>query len=131
MYLENFINNDLHNVTLTVLEGKVVFEVEDQETLQSMGVMVRKGDHVPVEVGVFHKVHTVSKAPSCYMYTFVREDVQEEEETVQKEFTMYSPFPIVEDVQDKVESLSRMWGHIGSSFLYFLFGRPYQLRKRK
>ncbi|XP_018566321.1 vitamin K-dependent gamma-carboxylase [Anoplophora glabripennis] len=130
MYLENFINSDLQNVTLTVLEGKVVFEMEDQETLQSIGVPLKKGDRVPVEVGVFHKIHTVGESPSCYMYTFVRDGVLDQEETDQK-YTMYSPFPLVEDVQDRMESLLRMWRHIGSSFLYVLLGRPYQLRSKK
>lgn len=130
MYLENFINNDLQNVTLTVLEGRVVFEMEDQETLQSIGVTMKKGESVPVEVGIFHKVHTIGESPSCYMYTFIREEVADDE-IAQKRYTMYSPFPLVEDIQDRMESFTRMWRHIGSSFLYVLLGRPYQLRSRK
>ncbi|KAJ8913553.1 hypothetical protein NQ315_017104 [Exocentrus adspersus] len=130
MYLENFISEELRNVTLTVLEGEVVFEVEDQDTLQSLGATLRKGDHVPVETGVFHKVHTVSKAPSCYMYTFVRDASSEEEEVV-RSYTMYSPFPLLEDVWNRARAFATMWEHIGGSFLFLLFGRPYHLRSKK
>ncbi|XP_074031124.1 gamma-glutamyl carboxylase isoform X2 [Leptinotarsa decemlineata] len=72
LFLENFINEDFENVTLTIMEGEVVYEVEIGNSLQSVGVKLSRGQSTSVEVGIFHKIHTISKTPSCYMYTFTR-----------------------------------------------------------
>ncbi|KAJ8971128.1 hypothetical protein NQ314_000860 [Rhamnusium bicolor] len=129
LFLENFIDKDLQNVTLTVLEGAVVYEIEDRDTFQSLGVTLKKGESVPIEVGLFHKIHTISEVPSCYMYTFIREEKVDVKPAENKR-VMYSPFPLVEDVQDRLESFVRMWCHIGNSILYILFGKPYHLRPK-
>ncbi|KAJ8947431.1 hypothetical protein NQ318_009637, partial [Aromia moschata] len=128
LYLENFIDKDLDNVTLTVLEGEVVYEIEDPDTMQSLGVKLGKGDSIPVEVGYFHKIHTVSSVPSRYMYTFTRDEKAEQEEPAEGRNVMYSPFPLIEDVQDRLQAFLRMWKYIGDSFLYVVFGRPYYIR---
>ncbi|CAG9825027.1 unnamed protein product [Phaedon cochleariae] len=131
LYLENFINDDLRNVTLTVLEGAVAYEVEEESELQSTGVKLRKGDSVPIEVGLFHKIHTISETPSIYMYTFTRIESSEEEDVSEgRQNVMYSPFPLFEDFQQRVDSFLKMWGHIGNSVLYLLFGRPFNIRSK-
>ncbi|KAG5894578.1 hypothetical protein JTB14_021558 [Gonioctena quinquepunctata] len=104
LYLENFINEDLDNVTLTVLEGKVAYEVEDESSLQSIGVKLEKGQSTPVEVGLFHRIHTISETPSCYMYTFTTKGEHEKDPVEKKRFRMYSPFPLFEDIQQRLNS---------------------------
>lgn len=117
--LENYIQKDLSNVTLTVLEGEVVYEIEDEDYLQSLGVKLKKGESTQVDVGIFHRIHTVSSTPSCYMYTFVRNSTVEDEEPINRSF--YSPFPVFEDVPLRINAFLRMWKHIFCSVYHILF----------
>nr|XP_023023927.1 vitamin K-dependent gamma-carboxylase [Leptinotarsa decemlineata] len=129
LFLENFINEDFDNVTLTIMEGEVVYEVEIKNSLQSVGVKLSRGQSTSVEVGIFHKIHTISKTPSCYMYTFTRTSKEDEKEpTENKRSRRYSPFPLIEDIGAKVKSAVSMWGHFVNSVLYILFGKPYDIR---
>ncbi|KAJ8985485.1 hypothetical protein NQ317_015024 [Molorchus minor] len=131
LHLENFIEEDLTNVTLTVLDGEVVYEIEDPNALQSIGAKLKKGESLSVEVGQFHKIHTVSSVPSRYMYTFIRERIVEEEEVdTDGKYRMYSPFPLIEDFGNRMLASVRMWTHFGNSALHLLFGRPYELRSK-
>lgn len=66
MQLENYIDKDLSNVTLSVLEGQVIY-VEDG---WQQGVTISKGNSLEVNPGKFHNIHTISSHPACLMYTF-------------------------------------------------------------
>ncbi|XP_067011234.2 vitamin K-dependent gamma-carboxylase [Anabrus simplex] len=79
--LENYINPDLTNVTLTVLEGEVIVEEEAVESKMDgqdklINQTVGEGKSVRIPVGVFHKVRTSSPTPSCYMYTYINQSRQ-------------------------------------------------------
>ncbi|XP_073992155.1 gamma-glutamyl carboxylase [Rhodnius prolixus] len=64
LYLENYIHKDLTNVSLTVLRGGVIVEMEDSE------IKLTAGERVAIPTATFHKIHTTTSTPACYMYTF-------------------------------------------------------------
>lgn len=134
MFLENYITPDLTNITLTVLEGSVIYEFEDEETGQSMGVNLKKGDSYPMEAESFHRIHTTSKIPSCFMYTYVngtKEALGGSEITSPKpKHVMKSPFPLVEDLEERWNNFLRMIGHISNSFLHVMYHKPLIRRSR-
>lgn len=128
--MENYISDDLQNVTLTVLEGKVVYEVEDDVKQASMGVKLFKGDSFPVETGVFHRIHTVGDVPSCYMYTYVKNASHVEKNTGKRQLRLgYSPFPLIEDVQQRLEAFSKMLTHILNAFYSIICNQALNVRK--
>lgn len=135
LYLEHYISEELRNVSLTVLEGTVFYEVEDEENGQSWGAKLTKGSNYPVEVGTFHKVHTLSSSPSCYMYTYVNSTKEQlgnqiTDAAATTSYKMKSPFPLIEDLDDRMENFLMMLGHISNSFLNVLYKRPLLKRSR-
>lgn len=72
MQLENYIDQDLSNVTLTVLEGQVIYSEDGWQ----QGVTVNKGNSLEVTPGELHNVQTISSHPACLMYTFMNETKQ-------------------------------------------------------
>ncbi|NXF56278.1 VKGC carboxylase, partial [Oceanites oceanicus] len=92
LHLENFVSEDLGNTSLRVLRGEVLVELVEQHRNRSLregeGMQVRAwgdaggvlggspsaADGPPpaqLPAGQYHKVHTVSAEPSCYMYLYV------------------------------------------------------------
>ncbi|XP_012934732.1 vitamin K-dependent gamma-carboxylase [Aplysia californica] len=67
LYLENYVQPDFGNTSLSVLDGRVIVELLDEGRNISLG----PGDIVQIPPDTFHNVHTVSETPSCYMYMFV------------------------------------------------------------
>lgn len=113
---ENYISNELQNVTLTVLDGAIFYEIEDND--QSLGVKLSKGDDYPIETGMFHRIHTISSTPSSYMYTFINKTKQVAGDSTSKNknhYLMKSPFPLLEDVQEQLRNVIRTLQHICSS----------------
>lgn len=111
------------------MEGEVVYETEDSRFEQSIGVQLRKGDSISVEVGTFHKIHTIGDSPSCYMYTFTRmqEDVILENENSKM---VYSAFPFIEDIEGRLTGFMMMWKHIFNAVLNLSFGTPFDVRSK-
>nr|XP_033804530.1 vitamin K-dependent gamma-carboxylase [Geotrypetes seraphini] len=67
LYLENFVSEDLGNTSIQLLKGEVVVEiVKDQKNYT-----LKEGEKMQLPAGEYHKVFTVSKDPSCYMYIYV------------------------------------------------------------
>lgn len=134
MYLENYISSDLQNITLTVLEGVVMYEFENEETGQSVGVQLLKGESFPLEAESFHRIHTISKTPACYMYTYVNGTKEAlgsaEAVSTKPKYAMKSPFPLVEDLGERWDNFLRMVGHISNSFLYLMYSKPLIRRSR-
>ncbi|XP_060517290.1 vitamin K-dependent gamma-carboxylase isoform X2 [Cylas formicarius] len=121
LYLENYVSEDLYNVSITLLEGKVVFELDYPETEQSVGIELSPGIGYSIPEGTYHKVHTIGATPSRYMYTFVKTDSYREEGAIDVK-SMYSPFPLIEDVKGRKTAFSRMIRHIAVSLSHILFG---------
>lgn len=67
LHLENFVSEDLGNTSLRVLRGEVLVELVEQHQNHSL----REGEGLQLPAGQYHKVHTVSAEPSCYMYLYV------------------------------------------------------------
>lgn len=67
LHLENFVSEDLGNTSVRVLQGRVLLELVEQRRNHSL----RPGDSMQLPAGQYHKVHTVSAQPSCFMYTYV------------------------------------------------------------
>ncbi|XP_074020385.1 vitamin K-dependent gamma-carboxylase [Numenius arquata] len=67
LHLENFVSEDLGNTSLRVLRGEVLVELVEQQHNRSL----REGEGMQLPAGQYHKVHTVSAEPSCYMYLYV------------------------------------------------------------
>ncbi|CAG9768345.1 unnamed protein product [Ceutorhynchus assimilis] len=125
MFLDNYIDEDLSNVSLTVLEGAVVYEMENYLTMQSVGVKLLQGDSIDVPENHQHRVHTVSPTPSCYMYTFSKSPDLNEENV-----KMYSALPIFEDFFVRLEAMVTMFGLIKNATFSLLFGNTIYVRPR-
>ncbi|MBN3296927.1 VKGC carboxylase, partial [Amia calva] len=67
LHLENFVSEDLGNTSVQVLQGELQVEVMEEKKNYSM----RPGDKMQLPAGQYHRVHTVSSEPSCYMYIYV------------------------------------------------------------
>ncbi|KAL4240239.1 hypothetical protein ACF0H5_001033 [Mactra antiquata] len=80
LHLENFVQGDLGNTSITVLKGDVVIELVDQKKNLSL----TEGDKIQLPVQQFHNIYTVSETPSCYMYIFVNTTDVTFRETVSK-----------------------------------------------
>lgn len=73
MRLENYVDSELANVSLSVLEGEVTYRDEEEASARTIG----KGGTARIETGRFHKVETTSPHPACYMYTFANRTKQQ------------------------------------------------------
>uniref|UniRef100_K7FHY6 Vitamin K-dependent gamma-carboxylase n=1 Tax=Pelodiscus sinensis TaxID=13735 RepID=K7FHY6_PELSI len=67
LHLENFVSEDLGNTSLQLLKGEVAVEILKEQRNYTL----REGDRMQLPPGEYHKVHTVSPEPSCYMYVYV------------------------------------------------------------
>ncbi|XP_064421622.1 vitamin K-dependent gamma-carboxylase isoform X2 [Latimeria chalumnae] len=67
LHLENFVSEDLGNTSVQVLKGEVAVEILEKKE----NFTLREGEKMQLPAGEYHKVHTVSKEPSCYMYVYV------------------------------------------------------------
>ncbi|XP_064619797.1 vitamin K-dependent gamma-carboxylase-like [Lineus longissimus] len=70
LMLENYVQDDFGNTSLSVLKGEVVVEVL-QDKKKTKNITLKEGDETKLPAGQFHNVHTVSTTPSCYMYVYV------------------------------------------------------------
>ncbi|KAL3281325.1 hypothetical protein HHI36_004536 [Cryptolaemus montrouzieri] len=121
LYLENYVSYELRNVSLTVLEGTVLYETEEGENIDQEIIRLEKGERWELQSGNFHKIHTIGKKPSSYMYTFVN-STKESSVTpeIRKDRQMYSPFPLIEDINHKIRSFQKMFSHIYKGTQYLI-----------
>ncbi|XP_059346739.1 vitamin K-dependent gamma-carboxylase [Ammospiza nelsoni] len=78
LHLENFVSEDLGNTSLRVLKGQVLVELVEQQQNHSL----QEGQGMQLPAGQYHKVHTVSPEPSCYMYLYVNTTAMELEQNL-------------------------------------------------
>ncbi|KAG8141151.1 hypothetical protein E2320_006811 [Naja naja] len=67
LHLENFVSEHLGNTSLHLLKGEVTVEV----VASQRNYTLQEGDKIQLPAGEYHKVFTVSREPSCYMYLYV------------------------------------------------------------
>ncbi|XP_053388971.1 vitamin K-dependent gamma-carboxylase-like isoform X2 [Mercenaria mercenaria] len=80
LYLENYVQEELGNTSITVLKGEVLVELVDQQK----NISLKEGNKMQLPTHEFHNIHTVSDTPSCYMYIFVNTTDVEFKQTVTK-----------------------------------------------
>ncbi|CAH1793361.1 unnamed protein product [Owenia fusiformis] len=68
LYLENYVQPDLGNTSITVLHGEVKVTLVDDNN-RNVTLTVNQSMQLPADA--YHLVTTVSDTPSCYMYIFV------------------------------------------------------------
>ena len=68
----NFVDDELANVSLSVIEGEVSYT----EEVNKKNVRIPKGGAYRVPTGKFHEVEVISSFPAYYMYTFVNRTEQ-------------------------------------------------------
>lgn len=88
--LENYIQKDLSNVTLTVLEGEVIVEIMGRPN-----TTMQIGDYVHIPTQTFHTVWSVSDIPSCYMYVYTNNTMPRD--VTQDPLTKKPLFPLLEE----------------------------------
>lgn len=142
MTLENYISKDLTNITLTVLEGDVILEVAENQTIQPTTNMkenisrhrMTKDESVGIPARVFHMVHTVSETPACYMYSYINRtrQLQEQEgsgngqttEVGQKHTGLWNEFVL------RLHNIARAIGLVSNAVLNVLYSVPMVKRVR-
>lgn len=67
LYLENYVQPDFKNTTLSLLDGTIIVELLDQKR----NVTLNSNEFLQIPAGTFHNIYTISETPSCYMYLFV------------------------------------------------------------
>ncbi|GAB1607264.1 vitamin K-dependent gamma-carboxylase-like isoform X1 [Argonauta hians] len=91
-HLENFVTNDFMNNRLTVLEGSVIVEINEE----TKNYTLHQGDSLKVPSGEFHTVHTVSSGPAGYMYTYLSRNKWEEHTATCPAIQWYEKPPLVQ-----------------------------------
>ncbi|KAG8277072.1 hypothetical protein J6590_049981 [Homalodisca vitripennis] len=127
LHLENYIHEDLTNVSLTVLEGEVVVEYENRPNKT-----VSPGESTLIPTKMFHKVHTVSPSPSCYMYvytnqTLLNSDTQAEPD---KAGTQKS-FAFLQETRRRWINFLQSFNLIGNALLKIMYSVPMNIRVRQ
>ncbi|XP_062371802.1 vitamin K-dependent gamma-carboxylase [Sardina pilchardus] len=82
LHLENYVSEDLGNTSVQVLQGQVNVEILEEKKNYTL----QMGEQMKLPAGAYHKVHTVSEGPSCYMYIYVNTT----ETALQQNFTKLS-----------------------------------------
>lgn len=130
LFMENYISPQLTNISLTVLNGAIKYEVEGNPTKYSLA----SGQSLNVEAGIFHRIHTISKSPSSYMYTYLNKTMQDENLNYGSTgaVTDLKPkFPILEETMKRIEKYKKFSLHIFNSLLYELFEVPMPRRLKE
>lgn len=122
--VETFISTDLDNVTLTVLDGEVVYQSECVAELQSLA----SGQSVDVVAGKFHKVTTTSRTPSCFMYTYVNRTMQST--GTARDESNESILPIWRELANRAKNVRQFVLNLQNSFLFELYGIAMPLREK-
>lgn len=125
LYLENYIHKDLTNVTLMVLQGEVILEITDKGNIS-----LPRGHRISVPTAVFHKVHTVSTTPSCYMYTYMNKTMLDTDDKSSQSTIHTSSFTFAKEMKIRWKNLLRGLALVGKSVLKVLYSVPMAKRIR-
>jgi hypothetical protein len=118
------------------LEGDVIVEIGENETVQPMRRRkekisrhrITKDESVGIPARTFHRVHTVSMTPACYMYTYINHtrqlQAQKENgkaqmtEVGQKNRGMWNEFMF------RLQNIARAIGLVSNAVLNVLYSVP-------
>ncbi|XP_065208287.1 vitamin K-dependent gamma-carboxylase [Planococcus citri] len=113
MYLENYVDESLINVTLSVLQGRVRIRFPNN---RSSELETSQTDHIPRRT--FHEVHTVSQIPSCYMYLFFNKTLMDMGEYPEPDHPSTSN--MFNDIRKRIVGINRSIYLIGEAILAIL-----------
>lgn len=117
---EKYIPAELQNVTLTILEGLVVFEPEVPKRQIGQSFKLTKGNRMHVLSGTFHKVLNIGDNPAFYMYTFFNgTEVLEQDSNLSK-----TKLPIFRELFTRLANMI-MFGKLVTSNIIQLFKSPH------
>lgn len=131
---DNYITPELDNVTLTVLEGAVRYQMHNDNTSSSLS----KGQSIMVKSGLFHKVTTISDIPACYMYTYInatRQMLGLSLDEISSSFAQSYNKPLLmsltEEFFNRLDNYKRFIAHVANSILFEFYGVPMPRRLRE
>ncbi|KAG6463018.1 hypothetical protein O3G_MSEX013604 [Manduca sexta] len=117
-YQEKYIPEELYNVTLTVLEGTVIFEPEVTNFLIGQSYQLTNEDYVHVKAGNFHKVINIGKSPAFYMYTFMNStEIKKTQEAKPK-------LPIFKELRRRFNGMITFCNLLCDNFMQLLYKSP-------
>lgn len=118
------------------MEGDVIVEIGENETVQPMRRRkekisrhrITKDKSVGIPAKTFHRVHTVSMTPACYMYTYVNHtrQLQDQKENGNTQMTemgqknkgMWNEFMF------RLQNTARAIGLVSNAVLNVLYSVP-------
>lgn len=125
---QNYIVPEMDNVTLSVLEGAVKIEYQNESSSS-----LSKGQNFHIKSGVFHKVTTLSDVPSCYLYTYINSTRQLNNLPPQtaQEFQMKPLLSLADEFHSRWENYKKFLYHVANSFLFEIYSVPMPRRLRE
>ncbi|XP_011879676.1 PREDICTED: vitamin K-dependent gamma-carboxylase isoform X2 [Vollenhovia emeryi] len=120
LYLENYISTDFSNISLTVLEGEVIYSEEESTDV----VTVSKKNSIPVETGKFHRIKTTSSYPACYMYTYTNQTKQLVNERNESPSAKENTPWLLKQINYKTTAWIKTFVHITNAFLNLVYDVP-------
>ncbi|XP_050074053.1 vitamin K-dependent gamma-carboxylase [Anopheles maculipalpis] len=130
--LRNYVNEDLYNVSLTVLKGTVRYEASLDEDVAKSSEILQPGQSASLPAGTFHSIETIGQQPSCYMYTYVNRT--KELEAIRNGAEVKSTpamLPLGDELFHRWENFVRFLQHVGNSLLYEVYGVPMPRRLKE
>ncbi|EEB12966.1 vitamin k-dependent gamma-carboxylase, putative [Pediculus humanus corporis] len=128
MHLENYIEMEFTNVTVTVLEGTITLEQGNNNNT------LAKGDFAKINEGTFHKIYTISTVPSCYMYTYNNFSVDTKIDTNLNGTASLGSAILneifVENLSIRFEKLFNSFTRLRDCFYKLLFNVPIPIRNK-
>ncbi|XP_058795770.1 vitamin K-dependent gamma-carboxylase isoform X2 [Phymastichus coffea] len=124
MRLENYVAEELTNVSISVLEGEVIYRDYDGDS-SSTSWTIGKGGSLAISSGRFHQVETTSPHPACYMYTFANRTKQQlADRGIEEPPRTKEAFPILKEIKYRIYAIGRAIGNIFNALLHLAFDVP-------
>lgn len=130
LFMENYISTQLTNISLTVLNGAIKYELEGNPTIYSLV----SGQSLNVEVGTFHRIYTVSKTPSSYMYTYLNKTMQDQKLNDGSSGNVPDAkpnYPIWKEIMKGIGKYKQFSVHIFNALVCEIFGVPMPRRLKE
>lgn len=130
---DNFIINELDNVTLTILDGAVKFETFNDSKPSSLS----KGQSISVKSGIFHKITTISSNPATYMYTYLNISRQLQNIPLDElpdsvaQFQNKPMLPLADEFFNRIDNYKKFFAHVANSILFQFYHVPMPRRIRE
>lgn len=120
--MENYISEDLINVTLTLLQGRIGFEPE-LSSLQGSTYLMTSDNKIAVDSGEFHRVHNIGDIPAFYMYTYTNGTLYKHRNSNINNNSK-NKLPIVMEVQSRFKNMWTFVMFVTNSLFQIFFRMP-------